>query len=318
MKNWCELDLAIDHKKLTRELARVSKMKVLRPSEYSVKDNFMVNIFANAGDERLYSPVVRSDGFKKTSVAAKTPYIVRLAESLGGPLYAVRLSGISPNSGLYFHRDTDFNFAFGIIRIHVPIISDSSSRFSVEDETFSMQTGKAYFVDISKLHAVLNSSKKMRVHLLIDVGLTPEVLRLFPRSFLKRVGKHGLRLHPSKVDFHISDRLAPAGHFRLLSKKVPNAMAARTGQPCRIERAQRSVWLHCGNAEKFQIARYNRNWLFCPSIGPGFVFKIKLNKFIYEYHGLPANARNGLTRLRTVLASVKFKPAIQRNSRSSQ
>jgi hypothetical protein len=53
-------------------------------------------------------------------------------------------------------------------------------------ERFHWKPGELWYGDFSQEHEVHNRSSRDRIHLVIDLGVTRELVKLFPRGFLKR------------------------------------------------------------------------------------------------------------------------------------
>jgi hypothetical protein len=308
MSNWCVLDRAIDLRRLRAEFRRVRGRKVVRPSGYSFRENSMVSLYSHSGKSKTYLPVPEGKGFRPTELIRRTPATERLLRSLGGPLFAVRYSIIPPGSGLRFHRDPDVNPAFGVVRLHVPLTSFAGNGFIVEGERLAMPAGRAYFVDVSKVHAVVNGSRFDRVHLLVDVGLTRRLLRLFPGGFFGGdAAARGLRLFPAAGRRPRRRKIA-AGSFRLPKSVVPGALLMRNGNLFSIGKRRGRDVLRCPDGQNFKIAPYDERWFYCPSIGPGFVLLPAKGSIRVECHGRLAPRPRSKPALRTVRGSFRFVP----------
>lgn len=78
-----------------------------------------------------------------------------------------RLMRLEPGAEVTPHTDIDFYWR-DRIRIHVPIITDSSVRFNCDGVEINMAEGEAWIFDNWRPHHVLNGSGIRRVHLVID------------------------------------------------------------------------------------------------------------------------------------------------------
>lgn len=65
------------------------------------------------------------------------------------------------------HVDTGFSL-LNSHRIHIPIISNTSTAFHVGDTTKNMQAGEFWEIDNGRTHAVRNDGDKDRIHLIVD------------------------------------------------------------------------------------------------------------------------------------------------------
>ncbi len=107
----------------------------------------------------------------------------------GGKLDRVRVMRLAPREYINRHHDrVDKQYSkveLGYYaRIHVPLLTTPNVRFSVwrtrnaEEETFTLKPYRTYFLNISKEHGVHNDSPVPRLHLVIDMELTKELLAL--------------------------------------------------------------------------------------------------------------------------------------------
>lgn len=80
--------------------------------------------------------------------------------------------------------DPDQGLAVGkLARFHFPIITNDQVKFTVWDlenkpNTVNMKTGECWVLDVRKPHAAINGGKDDRIHLVIDLIVTPEIIKL--------------------------------------------------------------------------------------------------------------------------------------------
>lgn len=98
--------------------------------------------------------------YTQTVVTEVTRFASQYKHSIG----RVRLVALRPKECLTYHSDTD-----SVIRYHIPIITNDRVMFIVENEVYRMQEmGRLYSLDVRKMHTVLNASREMRLHLILD------------------------------------------------------------------------------------------------------------------------------------------------------
>lgn len=77
------------------------------------------------------------------------------------------LSVVMPDQGIEPHSDSQG--PRWVARVHVPLLSNSQSRFLVADTAYNLQPGNAYCVNTERVHSVENAGASPRVHLFWDV-----------------------------------------------------------------------------------------------------------------------------------------------------
>lgn len=113
-----------------------------------------------------------SDPEKFEDTIAMQPYIQSLVHQVGAMhsgLLKVRLMKMRPGSTIGEHRDRFCGEHDKIMRFHIPIQTSPRVKFQVSRESYYLEPGKLYRVDVSKLHSVANHGDTDRIHLVFDV-----------------------------------------------------------------------------------------------------------------------------------------------------
>lgn len=55
-----------------------------------------------------------------------------------------------------------------------------------------MTPGALWYADFSKPHSHINATSQRRIHLLIDMPITKNILKLFPDKVIKKIGKENI------------------------------------------------------------------------------------------------------------------------------
>jgi len=75
-----------------------------------------------------------------------------------------------------------------IVRLHVPLKTSGNVTFTLwegkDSNTYNLETGKYYYVDVSKPHAVDNSADFDRLHLVIDCFNNPKLENLLKQDVI--------------------------------------------------------------------------------------------------------------------------------------
>lgn len=120
---------------------------------------------------QLYRPPDDTREAVDTVVLARCPYFRKVLGAFRCPILTARLLSLSPGSKIREHQDYFLGFEEGMIRIHIPIVTDKRVDFFVGNQRLEMMDGEAWYIDFSLPHRVCNTSDKDRVHLVLDCGV---------------------------------------------------------------------------------------------------------------------------------------------------
>lgn len=114
----------------------------------------------------LYSPVFVCQDKKLWEYVE--PIIKNLEIIYSGKVGRATLVKLPPNKMVFPHYD-EFVYPNLVHRIHIPIITNDSVFFNVDDVTKNLKIGQAWEVNNAKLHGCYNLGNTDRVHLMIDI-----------------------------------------------------------------------------------------------------------------------------------------------------
>src|SRR5262249_33508631 len=106
----------------------------------------------------------------------------------------VRILFLPPGGHIKDHFDFHTNFQFGLLRLHIPIITHPDVHFIIDGERVTWAAGELWYGDFSKVHSVKNDSPLVRTHMVIDVQVNEFLLSLFPEDFVARRRSEGISL----------------------------------------------------------------------------------------------------------------------------
>jgi len=120
---------------------------------------------------------------KPTPAAEYCPHIMNeLLPQLGiGSLLRVAFYRVDAGTGVGRHRDWEMGRANGVVRIHVPIVTNEQAIMFNNGRWYHMPAGQAWYFDTSSIHAVENGGDEHRIHLAVDVRVGKETSHLFKR-----------------------------------------------------------------------------------------------------------------------------------------
>ena len=122
-------------------------------------------------------------GFQDTPAMRAAPYLREVVEAIPGPKHSVRLSVLPPGGSIARHDDVVLSLEHGLVRLHAPIQTGPEVEFEVGGERVQMAPGDLWYGDFTLPHAVENRGAEDRVHLLVEVVVTPALRPLFPADY---------------------------------------------------------------------------------------------------------------------------------------
>lgn len=120
--------------------------------------------------------------YEDTPALAGSLYFQEVLGAFACPLQAVRLMRLAPGSVIKEHRDHDLSFEQGMVRIHIPVVTNDGVDFRLNGARVAMPTGSSWYLRLSDPHSVANRGTCDRVHLVIDAGVNDWVAALFERA----------------------------------------------------------------------------------------------------------------------------------------
>lgn len=122
--------------------------------------------------------------FTATHWLGRLPYLAEVLDAIPAPLNAVRLMALGPGAVSNPHCDPKYRLDRGIVRLHIPIVTDPGAVLVLDGVEHCWQPGEFWYGDFSREHLVRNTSTAVtRVHVVIDALLTAGLAAWFPDSW---------------------------------------------------------------------------------------------------------------------------------------
>lgn len=134
-----------------------------------------VSLWAPRGDLREQTSL--GGEFEATPALAFCPYLAHVLEQFPARRNRVRLMRLRPGGHILRHSDPLHTIARGLVRLHVPVLTNPDVRFVVNDVRLPLKAGETWHVDVRFPHEVANLGATMRVHLVMDMVPHPELER---------------------------------------------------------------------------------------------------------------------------------------------
>jgi len=104
---------------------------------------------------------------RPTPALLQSPYLQQVLASLDAVIGRVRLMRLAGNAEVRSHIDTDY-YWHERVRVHVPIVTQPTVRFSCAEHHVNMAAGECWIFDTWRLHHVSNENDQARIHLVVD------------------------------------------------------------------------------------------------------------------------------------------------------
>jgi hypothetical protein len=230
------------------------------------------------------------ENFYETKYLKNSPCIKSFIDSLPGKKFSCRISTLNGQSEIYPHRDYFRSLEFGVVRLHLPLKTSKDISFNFDTKKYNLEVGYLHYVDISQVHYLSNPTNKERVHLIIDLEVTIELLKIFQLSKFEnklRYLNHNITYQDIKfkklkvvIDVH----------------KLPFPLSTSKSNTFEITQVDNNYYFK-GEVFDYDVIKTDRNIFYLPSLGPGFYFYYHKNKLIFYCHGIVTLTPNGLVSL---------------------
>jgi len=135
-------------------------------------------------DNGFISPV-ETDVYEDTVLLQQSPYLQQVVNWFECPLLSVRLLKLAAGTQIHEHKDRDLCYEEGLVRFHIPVITNDEVAFYLDKERMHLQEGECWYMNFNLPHALHNKSKADRIHLVIDARVNEWVKNLFESPAIK-------------------------------------------------------------------------------------------------------------------------------------
>jgi len=165
-----------------------------QPGPYHKGEWTGIALYSMGGKDSVFPSAPGMDRYQETESVRRTPYFKKILDDLECPKEVVRLLFLPPGGHIKDHFDFHTNFQFGLLRLHIPILTHPDVIFTIDGQRMNWKAGELWYGDFSRVHSVLNNSQIVRVHMVIDVQINDFVLGLFPADFVERRRAEGISM----------------------------------------------------------------------------------------------------------------------------
>lgn len=201
------LPFDFDPKLLADDAARLQQLaSAPQPGPYHNGDWRGVAIHSAGGVQTAAPGFPSLEEYRFTTEADEAPYLRNILESLPFVLQVARVLWLPPGGIIESHFDFDTNFQFGLVRLHIPIQTNADVEFLIAGQPYGMRVGELWYGDFSRPHQVTNSGSQARLHGVLDVEVSDELLALMPAGYVAAQAELG-PISKSRPKFDSKDDL---------------------------------------------------------------------------------------------------------------
>lgn len=217
---WLKLPLTFDHDALGADL----ELALRHPWQRHYNDR---THRGNWDGIALRSASGRSDDihagehqrFVDTALLAQCPALRSALDRFACEKQSVRLLALAPGAAILPHRDAGGALEDGLVRLHIPIVTDPAVLFCIDGQFVHFGAGACWYLNTNCEHAVRNDSQRARVHLILDCLVNDWLRALFAQAHWQP------RLTSRYADPSINDANVDAVIDALQSSANPAALA---------------------------------------------------------------------------------------------
>ncbi|MEO7251341.1 MAG: aspartyl/asparaginyl beta-hydroxylase domain-containing protein [Arenimonas sp.] len=158
-----QLPLRFDAAALAAEVLAIEE-SCWRPHPNGLPGNSALTLITTGGipeSDNVCGPM------RPTAHLTRCPYLMQVLSSVGGTWGRTRLMRLSGHAEVTPHVDINYYWRERV-RVHVPIITQPTVRFSCGEAQINMAAGECWIFDTWRAHHVVNDSELSRIHLVAD------------------------------------------------------------------------------------------------------------------------------------------------------
>jgi len=311
---------------LQRDLQTLQEVRrAPQPGPYHKGEWTGIALYSMGGKQSTFPSAAGTDLYQETEELQQAPYFRQLLQELECPKEVVRILFLPPEGHIKDHFDFHTSFQFGLLRLHIPIVTHPDVVFFIDGQRMNWKPGELWYGDFSKVHSVKNNSSIVRVHMVIDVQTNDFVLGLFPEDFVARRRAEGISITTDPIPASEAELRRFSCDFRIPGEFMPmfvigkplSALAKGAAAAVRLIDGKLNVLID--NEPAFRLERMGDDVFGISGLPPVMTLQLKrenqvVNDVVLHMKGLPKDlysARLGILRGPMITEQSVSLPVIQ-------
>jgi hypothetical protein len=288
-----DVDLLLRDMNVLREVPRASQ-----PGPYHAGEWTGIALHSMGGKDSVFPSAPGMDTYQETERLRHTPYFKRILQELECPKEVVRLLFLPPGGHIKDHFDFHTSFQFGLLRLHIPILTHPDVVFTIDGQRMNWHAGELWYGDFSRVHSVKNNSGIVRVHMVIDVQINDFVMGLFPEDFMLRRRAEGISVTCEPMAASESELRRFNCDFRIPGEFMPMFVIGKPlstlarGAAAAVRLIDGKLMVLINNEPAFQLNRVADDTFAISGLPPGITLRFQeenrvIRQVILTLKGLP-------------------------------
>jgi hypothetical protein len=296
---------------LRRDLNALQEVKrAAQPGPYHKGEWTGIALYSMGGKQSTFPSAAGTDHYQETEELQLAPYFRQVLRELDCPKEVVRILFLPPGGHIKDHFDFHTSFQFGLLRLHIPIVTHPDVIFLIDGKQFEMKPGELWYGDFSKTHSVKNNSQIVRVHMVIDVQINEFLLSLFPPDFVERRRAEGMSITTAPMAGSEAELRRFTCDFRIPGEVMPMFVIGKPltsltkGAQAAVRLIDGTLTVLLDNQPAFRLSRLSDEIFGISGLPPGMTLELKrenhiVREVLLHMKGLPKDlysARLGVLR----------------------
>lgn len=137
-------------------------------NDYTGKWSSIALVSQGGKSENINAFPMGKESIEYTDAIDNCHYFKEIIDSFEFEKTTVRLLRLAAGAVIKPHTDNCLGYEDGNFRIHIPIITNESVEFILDNERLLMNEGECWYINANFTHSVANKGDVDRIHLVID------------------------------------------------------------------------------------------------------------------------------------------------------
>jgi len=302
-----------------------------QPGPYHKGEWTGIALYSMGGKQSTFPSAAGTDHYQETEELQRAPYFKRILDDLKCPKEVVRILFLPPEGHIKDHFDFHTSFQFGLLRLHIPIITHPDVVFLIDGQRMCWNPGELWYGDFSKVHSVKNNSQVVRVHMVIDVQINKFVLSLFPEDFIARRRAEGVSITTDPIPASEAELRRFACDFKIPGEFMPMFVIGKPlatlvkGANAAVRLIDGKLTVLIDNEPAFRLDRLSDEVFGISGLPPGMTLQLKrdnqvVRDVVLHMKGLPKDlysARLGIMRGPSISEQSVSLPVVQQTANAA-